>query len=105
MRKFSLTVLIERDEDGIFIAKVPAIKGCYTQAPSYEDLIPRIREAIDLCLEVSGVEAIPKLNELCCRKTVNNILLIINMRFFQGKGYRVEEHSLNLFFSGFYPLP
>ena len=52
MRKLTFTVLIERDEDGIFIAKVPALKGCHTQAATLVELIPRIEEAVELCLEV-----------------------------------------------------
>ncbi len=43
------SVLIERDEDGLFVAKVPDIPGCYSQASNLNDLIPRIREAIELC--------------------------------------------------------
>lgn len=46
------TVLIEQDEGGFFVAVVPALKSCYTQAKTFEDLIPRIREVIELCLEV-----------------------------------------------------
>lgn len=49
-RKF--TVIIERDEDGFFVATVPALKSCYTQARTREELYPRIKEVIELCLEV-----------------------------------------------------
>jgi len=45
-------VVIERDEDGYFVASVPALKGCHTQAKSLDVLMKRIREAIELCLEV-----------------------------------------------------
>jgi len=44
------TVLIEQDEDGYYVAKVPALKSCYTQARTLEALTPRIREVIKLCL-------------------------------------------------------
>jgi predicted RNase H-like HicB family nuclease len=47
----TFTVLIEQDEDGFFVASVPALKSCYTQAKSVEALYPRIREVIALCLE------------------------------------------------------
>lgn len=47
----SFTVLIEQDEDGYFVATVPALKSCYTQAKTVEALYPRIREVIALCLE------------------------------------------------------
>ncbi len=45
------TVLIEQDEDGFYVATVPALKSCYTQAKTLEELYPRIREVIALCLE------------------------------------------------------
>jgi predicted RNase H-like HicB family nuclease len=53
-------VVIERDEEGYYVASVPSIPGCHTQAKSLDDLTERIREAIELCLEAGGV---PK-NEL-----------------------------------------
>lgn len=46
-------VLIERDEEGYFIASVPALSGCSTQAKTLTHVMERIREAIQLCLEVS----------------------------------------------------
>lgn len=48
-RKF--TVLIERDEDGFYVATVPALAGCHTQAKTLDALMKRTREAIELCLE------------------------------------------------------
>jgi len=48
-RKF--TVLIERDEAGYYVATVPALHGCYTQAKSLDTLMKRVREVIELCLE------------------------------------------------------
>jgi len=50
IREFN--VVIERDEDGYFVASVPALRGCYTQAKSRDVLMKRVREAIELCLEV-----------------------------------------------------
>lgn len=47
----NFTVLIEQDEDGIYIAKVPEIDGCYTQGKSIEEVLRRIKEAIEVCLE------------------------------------------------------
>jgi predicted RNase H-like HicB family nuclease len=49
-REFS--VVIERDEDGYFVGSVPTLKGCHTQAKSLDVLMKRIKEAIELCLEV-----------------------------------------------------
>jgi predicted RNase H-like HicB family nuclease len=50
LREFS--VVIEKDEAGYFVASVPALRGCHTQAKSLDVLMKRIREAIELCLEV-----------------------------------------------------
>jgi predicted RNase H-like HicB family nuclease len=48
-RKF--TVIIERDEDGYYVATVPALHGCHTQAKSQDVLMKRVREVIKLCLK------------------------------------------------------
>jgi predicted RNase H-like HicB family nuclease len=45
-------VVIERDQDGFFVASVPTLRGCHTQAKSLDVLMKRIKEAIELCLEV-----------------------------------------------------
>jgi len=47
----TFTVLIEQDEDGYYVATVPALRSCYTQGKSVDELIPRITEVIQLCLE------------------------------------------------------
>ena len=47
-------VVIERDGDGVYVASVPSLPGCHTQAASLDELMVRIREAITLCLEVQG---------------------------------------------------
>ncbi len=49
-REFS--VVIEKDEDGYYVASVPALRGCHTQARSLDILMKRIKQAIELCLEV-----------------------------------------------------
>lgn len=52
MKKHNFTVLIEKDEDGMLIASVPALKGCHSQAKTMDELLARIKEVIELCLEV-----------------------------------------------------
>jgi predicted RNase H-like HicB family nuclease len=49
-RKFS--VIVERDAEGYCVTSVPALPGCHTQARSLDKLLERIRETIELCLEV-----------------------------------------------------
>ncbi|MDD4776193.1 MAG: type II toxin-antitoxin system HicB family antitoxin [Syntrophomonas sp.] len=48
-RKFG--VLLEKDEDGYYVASVPMLPGCHTQAKSMDDLLERIKEAIEAYLE------------------------------------------------------
>ncbi|EAW46094.1 type II toxin-antitoxin system HicB family antitoxin [Nodularia spumigena CS-584] len=53
VKEFS--VIIERDSDGYFVASVPNLKGCHTQAKSVDELMERIQEAIELCLEFKNL--------------------------------------------------
>ena len=55
------TVLIEQDEEGTYIAKVPDIPGCYTQGKTVEQAVERVKEAIQVCLESEGKEDIQPL--------------------------------------------
>ncbi len=54
-RKF--TVLIEKDEAGYYVASVPSLRGCHTQAKNLDILMKRVREVIELCLEANNGEA------------------------------------------------
>jgi predicted RNase H-like HicB family nuclease len=54
-RKF--TVLVEREEEGCYIATVPSLRGCHTQAKTLDTLMKRTREAIALCLANDGVSS------------------------------------------------
>ncbi len=46
------TVVLERDEDGFYVASIPALAGCHTQGRSLDQAMRRIREAAELWLEV-----------------------------------------------------
>jgi predicted RNase H-like HicB family nuclease len=50
-------VIVERDADGYYVASVPALRGCHTQARSLDELMERAHEAIRLCLDVEGLPA------------------------------------------------
>ncbi len=52
MREYA--VVIEQDEDGIYVASVPELSGCHTQAKTLGELNERIKEAIELYLEVKS---------------------------------------------------
>lgn len=49
-------VVVEKDEDGCYIASVPELPGCHTQAKTLDELTRRIREAIQVYLEAEGRE-------------------------------------------------
>jgi predicted RNase H-like HicB family nuclease len=52
--EIAFSVIVERDEEGFYVATVPELRGCHTQARSLDSLMERVREAIDLCLEEQG---------------------------------------------------
>ena len=52
MKVKEFNVVIERDAEGYYVASVPALPGCHTQAKSLDKLMERIREAVELYLEV-----------------------------------------------------
>ena len=54
-----VTVTIDRDEDGIWIAECPSIPGCVSQGDTKEEALSNIREAIELCIEVRAEKGMP----------------------------------------------
>jgi predicted RNase H-like HicB family nuclease len=58
--KRHFNIIIERDCEGYYVASVPKLKGCHTQAKSLDVLMKRALEAIDLCLEADGDDRIGK---------------------------------------------
>ncbi|MBI2873419.1 MAG: type II toxin-antitoxin system HicB family antitoxin [Chloroflexi bacterium] len=51
MADYQFTVVIERDEDGMYVVSVPALPGCHTQGGSREEALENIREAIRLYID------------------------------------------------------
>ncbi|HYJ79542.1 MAG TPA: type II toxin-antitoxin system HicB family antitoxin [Longimicrobiaceae bacterium] len=51
---YDFDVIVERDDEGWYVGSVPALAGCHTQARSVDQLMERVREAAELCLEASG---------------------------------------------------
>ncbi len=66
MREF--TVVIEQDEDGIYVASVPELEGCHTQAETLDELNRRIKEAIELYLELESEKTGEKLDFIGIQK-------------------------------------
>lgn len=53
MKKINFKVIINQDEDGIYVATCPAIPGCHTQGETFEEAEINIQKAIKLCLKVA----------------------------------------------------
>ncbi|ALB43426.1 MULTISPECIES: type II toxin-antitoxin system HicB family antitoxin [unclassified Anabaena] len=51
MKNKEFYVVIERDEDGMYIGEVPQLKACYSQGETIDELIKNIKEVIEMCLE------------------------------------------------------
>ena len=58
--KYQFTVIIEKEEDGFYVAEVPELKSCYTQAKTLGELLERIKEVIELCIKEQGLPVVQK---------------------------------------------
>ncbi|HDP34658.1 MAG TPA: type II toxin-antitoxin system HicB family antitoxin [Candidatus Hydrogenedentes bacterium] len=73
MNTYRFQVVIEQDEDGFFVADVPALRGCHTQGRTYEEVMENIREVILLCVQEmreDGMEINPNFPEVIGIKTL-----------------------------------
>ena len=50
-RKHVFQIIVERDEAGYYVAECPALRACYTQGKTYEEVIENIKDVIAMCLE------------------------------------------------------
>ncbi|MGB7788846.1 type II toxin-antitoxin system HicB family antitoxin [Methanoregula sp.] len=53
MKSIHVPIIIETDEDGIFIVSCPQFKGCHTYGKTIDEALVRIKEVIELCMEDS----------------------------------------------------
>ncbi|MEO8512252.1 MAG: type II toxin-antitoxin system HicB family antitoxin [Ignavibacteria bacterium] len=60
MKNLHLPLVIEEDEDGVFIISCPSFNGCHSYGKTIDEALTNIREAIDLCLEETTPEEINK---------------------------------------------
>ena len=54
-----ITVTIDRDEDGVWVAECPSIPGCVSQGETKDEALANVREAIALCVEVRAEQGLP----------------------------------------------
>ena len=53
----SFTAIIEQDEDGMYVGRVPHLRGCVTQGKSTDELVANLKDAVKLYLDVEGDNA------------------------------------------------
>lgn len=63
MNIYHFTVVITQDEDGTFVASVPELRGCHTQAQTLDELHERVKEVIELCMEIEKEKQHPLLRQ------------------------------------------
>jgi len=51
MATYRFNIVVERDEDGVYIASCPALQGCYSQGDTYEEAVENLKDAIRLHIE------------------------------------------------------
>jgi len=52
-------IVLDRDEDGMWVVECPAIPGCVSQGKTKNEALKNIKEAIQLCLEVRAERGLP----------------------------------------------
>ena len=51
MKSYEIQVIVEQDEDGMYVASCPSLQGCYTQAKTFEEVMKRIKDVVAMCIE------------------------------------------------------
>ncbi len=59
MPDYKFTVVVERDEDGLYVASVPLLQGCYTQGETYKEALEKIKDTIKLHIEARQASGEP----------------------------------------------
>lgn len=60
MEKLHLPILIETDEDGLYIVSCPLFKGCHSWGETVGEAMKNILEVVEMCLEETKIENINK---------------------------------------------
>lgn len=56
----NIKVIVETGDDGYYVARVPSLRGCWSQGKTKEEALKNIREAIDLFLEPEPSDYLPQ---------------------------------------------
>lgn len=55
-------IVVEKDEDGCYVASVPGLPDCHTQAKTLDKAMERIKEAMQAYLEAGGPKNLPRMS-------------------------------------------
>ena len=58
MKKYHFPVVVETDEDGIYIVSCPTFKGCHADGKTIDEALDNLKEVIEMCLEETPANAI-----------------------------------------------
>ncbi len=58
MRKYHLPIVVEIDEDGIYIVSCPTFKGCHSYGNTIDEALENLKEVIEMCIEEESTENI-----------------------------------------------
>jgi len=67
MKGYKFTVVVEKDEDELYVASVPLLQGCYTQGATYEEALEDIKDAIKLHIEARRALGEPMVDGQQCQ--------------------------------------
>ena len=59
METYNFTVVIEKDEDGRYVAVCPALQGCYTEGATEKESLKLLEDAIKLHIEARRANSEP----------------------------------------------
>lgn len=62
MKTYQFPIVVEKDEDGLFVADCPNLQGCHTQGKTFEEAVSNLKEAVELHLQdrLEAGEEIPQ---------------------------------------------
>lgn len=70
-----IKVVLEKDEDGVFVATVPALPGCISQGKTEKQALKNIKEAIELHVHTLAEDGIPLSGKKQVKETLVSVAL------------------------------
>jgi predicted RNase H-like HicB family nuclease len=70
-----IKVVLEKDEDGFFVATVPALPGCISQGKTEKQALKNIKEAIELHVHTLAEDGLPLNGNKSAKETLISVAL------------------------------